>query len=117
MNLERYSGKGVLQPSLDQRNREMRDVDADPCPPQFLRRMNRRPTPAKRIEHEIAFIRRYLNDAFKERKRLLGRIAEAFSSGISHSIDIGPHRPNLLPFFFVEIHLQAVQAGRSILLQ
>ena len=49
---------------------EMRDVDADPCPAQPLRRRDRRPAAATRIENNVAFVRRCLNSAFEKRDGL-----------------------------------------------
>ena len=43
----------------------MGDVDADPCPAELLRRRDGRPAAAKRIENNIALIRRRLNYAFE----------------------------------------------------
>src|SRR5438132_11599961 len=65
--------KCILQSPLDQIDREISDVDADPLSPEFLRRMNRRAASAKRIEHHIAGFSARLDNSFEQRQRLLGR--------------------------------------------
>ena len=65
VNLEGDARKRILQPPLDQRDRQMGNVDADPGAPQFLRRMDRRAAPAKRVEHQIAGIARRSDYSFK----------------------------------------------------
>ena len=47
----------------------MRDVDADPLPPELLRRVDRRAAAAERIEHDVAWVGRGGDDALKERER------------------------------------------------
>ncbi len=46
---ELKTGEGVLHPLLDEAYRKMRDVNADPVPPQLLRRVDRRPASAERV--------------------------------------------------------------------
>src|SRR5205807_4788033 len=66
----------VAQPALDQIDREISDIDADPLPPEFLRRVNGGATSAKRIKHHIARIAACADDAFQKCLRFLGRITE-----------------------------------------
>ena len=56
MHLELDAGEGVLQPFLDQADREMRDVDPDPVAPELLRRVNGGAAAAERVEHDVAFV-------------------------------------------------------------
>jgi hypothetical protein len=48
--------EGIFQATLNQIDREIGDVDADPLSPKLLRCVNRRAAAAKRIEHNIAGI-------------------------------------------------------------
>src|SRR5436309_1525061 len=70
--------KRIFQSALDQIDREIRDVDADPLSIQLLGRVNSRAASAKRIEHHIAGIARCADDALKQRLRFLCWIAETF---------------------------------------
>ena len=74
------SGKRVFQTPLDKMNSEMRNVDADPATVQFLRGMDGGAAAAKGIENEIAFVGGGGDDAFEQRERFLGGIAEVFAS-------------------------------------
>jgi len=47
------------------RNRQVRDVDADPLAIEFLRRVNCRAAAAKRIENDIACVAARQNEAFQ----------------------------------------------------
>jgi hypothetical protein len=52
------------------------DVDPDPLPSELLRRIDRGSAAAERVEHHVAGIGRSGDDAFEQRARLLGRVAE-----------------------------------------
>ena len=49
-----FFAEGIAQPALDQIDREIGDIDADPLPAEFLRRVNGGAASAKRIEHHVA---------------------------------------------------------------
>ena len=51
-----FFAERVPQPALDQIDREIGDIDADPFAPEFLRRVNGSSASAKWIEHHIAGI-------------------------------------------------------------
>ncbi len=74
--LGEVAGKGRPQPVPHQVHGEPGDVDADPAPPQPVRRHRRRPAPAERIEHEVAGVRGRLDDPLQQRLRLLRAVAE-----------------------------------------
>ena len=57
VNLVGEAGKRLFEAPLDQSDREMGDVDADPLALELLRRVNGRAAAAKRIEDDIAFVR------------------------------------------------------------
>jgi hypothetical protein len=52
----------------------MRHVDADPRPPELLRRMDRRAAAAEWVKNQIAAVARCPNNSFEKWKRFLGRI-------------------------------------------
>jgi len=66
-----FFAKCILQPAFDQIDREIRNVDSDPLPPELLRSVNRRPASAERIENYIAGIARCVNYPFEESNRFL----------------------------------------------
>ena len=66
----------IPQPLRHHTASRRRDIDPDPLPVQVLRRHQRRPAPAKRIQNNVVLIRRRLDDPLKQRERLLCRIAE-----------------------------------------
>ena len=53
VDLVRDAREGIVQPLLDQRDREMRDVDPDPLPAELLRGVNGGPAAAEGIKHYI----------------------------------------------------------------
>jgi hypothetical protein len=50
----RRVAEGILQAFLHERDSKVRDVYADPCPAQGLRRRDRCPAPAERVKHRTA---------------------------------------------------------------
>ena len=58
---------------------------------QLLRRVNRGPTAAEGVQDNLTFITACLDDPFKERKRFLRGIAQAFLSSRIDWFDIGPN--------------------------
>src|ERR1035437_3472927 len=73
-----FLAEGAPQPGLDEVHCEVRYVDPQPTPPERLRRCNRRPAAAERIEHEVSLIRAGADDAFEKSLGLLRRIPETF---------------------------------------
>ena len=69
----------VLEPRLDERDRQMRDVDADPATAERLRRDRRRAAAAEGVEDDVALVGRGADDAFQQRLGLLRRVAEALA--------------------------------------
>ena len=67
--------EGGLDAVLHQRHRQVGDVDSNPLPPEFLRRRDRRPAAAERVQYHITFLGRDLDDAFQQ--------AFGFLSGVS----------------------------------
>jgi hypothetical protein len=67
----------ILEPRLDQRDRQMRDIDADPATAERLRRDRRRAATAERVEDDVALVGRGADDALEQRLRLLRWIAQA----------------------------------------
>lgn len=58
--------KGIAQPLFDLPNGQMRHVGADPLPPQLLRRMNGGALAAQRVEHDIAAVKRGVEDTLQQ---------------------------------------------------
>ncbi len=84
----------------------MRDVDPDPLALQLLRRMHRRPATAERIEDHVAFVAAGRDDAFKQRDRLLRRIAETLLVLAELIGGMSSHRSlSGSPWQFVEVSL------------
>ena len=63
VNLEVDPGEGRFETVTDERDRKVRDVDADPLTLERLRRMHSGPTSAERIEHNIALVRGRVDNA------------------------------------------------------
>jgi hypothetical protein len=74
VNVKANAGECVLQPLLDQADCQVRNVDADPSPTQFLCGMNGSAATAERVQHHVTLVARRSNDAFQQGQRLLGRI-------------------------------------------
>ena len=68
----------LAHPVLDHADGDMGDVDPDPLPAQFLRRIDRRPAAAEGVEHDVARVGRSSDDPFEQGAGFLGGIAEAF---------------------------------------
>ena len=68
---------GLLQAHVDQLNSLGRDVDADPAPAQVLGGHARGRAAAKRVQQNVAFGGRSLDDALQEREWFLGGVADA----------------------------------------
>src|SRR5438105_2992528 len=73
-----FFAEGVAEPTLDQIDREISDIDADPFPAKFLRRVNGGTASAERIEHDIARITARVDDALKKSEWLLSWITQSF---------------------------------------
>lgn len=58
--------KGIAQALFDQADGKVGDVDADPLPPEFFRRMDGGAATAERVKHHIAGVGGGIEDAFKE---------------------------------------------------
>ena len=54
VGVEGDAGEGVAQALLDQADGEVGDVDADPLPPELLRRVHGGAAAAERVEHHLA---------------------------------------------------------------
>jgi hypothetical protein len=80
VNLELDAREGIAQALLDQRDGEMRDVDADPLALELLGGVNGGAAAAERVEHHVAFVRGDREDALEEREGLFCRIPEALVS-------------------------------------
>ncbi len=72
-----------LEPQFHEADAEVRDVDADPCPTQLLRRRDGSSATAERIENNVAFVRRCLNYAFEKRNGSKPMSDEPFGKIIS----------------------------------
>ena len=70
--------EGVAQALLDQADGEVGDVDADPLPPELLRRVDGGAAAAERVEHHVAGVGGGGDDALEQGEGLLGGVAEAF---------------------------------------
>ena len=81
--------EGVLEPFFDERNGEVRDVDADPLAVELLRGVNGRAATAERVEHHVAFVAAGGNDAFQQEPT-------AFASGSREFFACG-NMPNVIP--------------------
>lgn len=79
-NIEFDLGESIDQPAADETDGKMCDINADPTPIQFLRRMNGRATTAERVKNKITLIGGGSNDSLKKRQRFLGRVTESFLS-------------------------------------
>ena len=106
MNLKGNTRKGILQTFLDQRNGEMRDVDADPLPVQFMRRMHRGAAAAERIEHHVARVGRGGENTFEQGDGFLRGIAEAFLSLGLHRNNVCPDISNWVSLLFIQKSLE-----------
>src|SRR5262245_6881679 len=90
---------------LDQRHREMGDVDPDPPPLEPLRHRDCRPTPAEGVENRVTFVAARLDDPLQEGFGLLRGVAETFIS-LSEA-DVPPEVADRNPFLLVEVPLVA----------
>lgn len=79
-DLELETRKGVDQPSFNQADGKVRNVDADPLAIELLHRMNCGPAAAEGIKDNIAFVGRRGDSPLKKRQRLLSWIAKTFLS-------------------------------------
>ena len=89
MGGELHVREGVAQALLDQADGEVGDVDADPMPPEFLRRMDGGAAAAERVEHHVAGVGGGVDDAFEQGEGFLGGVAEAF---MTTTLLCGPFR-------------------------
>src|SRR5439155_18441678 len=71
-----FFAERIFQTALNQIDREIGDVDADPLSTEFLRCVNRRSASAEWIEYHIAGIRGGTDNSFEQRNGLLGWIAQ-----------------------------------------
>ena len=76
-----FIAKRIFEPSLDEIDGEIGDINANPSPPEFVRRVNGGPAAAEGIEDDVALVGARFDDAFEERLRFLCRIAEALVAG------------------------------------
>lgn len=65
--------EGITKAGLDQSNREMGDIDADPLPAELLGSLDGRAAAAEGIEDDVAFVAAGFDDAFKQGDGFLGR--------------------------------------------
>ena len=84
----------VFEPTFDEIDGEISDINANPLPTELLRRMNRRAATAKRIKDNVAFIAAGFNDAFEQRERLLRRITQTFLGLSANWIYVGDNINN-----------------------
>jgi hypothetical protein len=61
----RVLAEGVFEPTLDEIDREVGDINANPLPAEFLRRVNGGAAAAKRIKHDVAFVAAGFDNAFE----------------------------------------------------
>ena len=82
--------KRVLEPGLDERDGQVRDVDADPATAELLRRDRRRAAAAEGVEDDVALIGRGADDALEQRLGLLSWVAEALGGFARQRRDVCP---------------------------
>src|SRR5437867_1055235 len=80
--------ESIAQSTLDQVDREIRDVDPDPLPVEFLRGVNGRTATAERIEHGIARIARGADDPLEKCLWFLRLVTEPLGRLCANWIDI-----------------------------
>ena len=80
----------IFQSALDEIDRKIGDVDADPLAPKFLRRVNGRAASAKRIEHYISGICGGGDYPLHESQRLLCGVPKTLIRKIVHRPDVRP---------------------------
>ena len=94
-HLDILQTEAVLEPGAHDRDREIRDVDADPAPVELLSGDERGATAAERIEDDVAGAGRGFEDALEKTDGLLGRVIEAFV-GPRNDVARGLIRPDVL---------------------
>ena len=97
--------EGILHAPLDQRDGEMRDVDAHPAAPKLFGGMNGGAAAAEGVEHDVAWITGCGHDAFEKGKRLLCRIPQKLTGPV---VDTRHIRPKILErdtLHFIEVTL------------
>lgn len=97
--------KRVDQTPLYETDSKMCDIDTDPTTVELLSGMHGCAAAAEGIEYEIAFVGGGGDDALKQRKRLLSRIAETFARCVSDPLNISPDVLQSGRFVFVQILL------------
>jgi len=70
--------ESVAQPALNEVNREIGNVDADPLPSELLRGMNGRAASAEWIEHNVTWIAGGADDSLKQCDWLLRVVTQPF---------------------------------------
>src|SRR6266542_5093226 len=70
---------------------QMSDVDADPAAVETLRGGHGSAAAAEWIENHIALVGARLDDAFEQRFRLLGWIAETLLGKVVHDLHVSPY--------------------------
>ena len=89
-----FGAVGVLQAVLDERNGQLRHVNADPVAAEFLGGVNRRAAAAERVQHHVAGIAAGLDDPLQQRHGLLRRVAETFGGAGIHRLNVSPNVAN-----------------------
>ena len=90
---------------LHQPHGQMRDVDADPAAVEVLRGDYRSAAAAERIEHQIALVRRRLDNSLEQRERLLRLEARRFGGLLVERRDVVPEIRERLPRVGVQVAL------------
>src|ERR1700733_13757045 len=90
MNVYRNGTECIAQPLLNERDREMCDINSNPLALKLLRCMNGRAASTKWIKNDIAFIRRGIDDTFQEPQGFLSWISKTLRACASDGNKIGP---------------------------
>ena len=97
---------GVEQPRLDERDGELRDVDANPVAAQLLGGVNRRAAAAEWVEHQIAGVAAGLDDALQQGDGLLRWVVKALACLRVNRIDVRPKVPHDRPWHLTNVSFQ-----------
>ncbi len=66
MGLELHPRKRIAKPLFNQPDGKVGDINPDPLPPEFLRRLNRGATTEERVEHDIAGVGGGVEDTLQQ---------------------------------------------------
>src|SRR6266481_5415353 len=101
-----FFAERIAQPTLDQIDREISDINPDPLTAKFLRGVNSRAASAKQIEHDIAGIRGGGDNPLHECERLLCGVPETLLSLRTDRADIIPEVLKLNSWMLVSVIFQ-----------